>query len=137
MSTYSLDLRERVISMLNEDAAATQPDVAEHFQVSLSTVEKWWRRWRETETVAPFPNASGAPRTLEPCQAVIRQTLSQQPDATLQELCDVVHTATGVRASPSMMCRELQLLNLPGKKSFARQSTRNRARSKTEGRTPR
>lgn len=136
MNAYSLDLRERVIRVLCEDAAVTQAEVAEHFQVSLSTVEKWWRRWRETETVAPFPDASGAPRTLEPYQAVIRQTLKHHPDATLQELCAAVHTASGVHASPSMMCRELQLLNLPRKKSFARQSTRNRTRANPAGRTP-
>jgi transposase len=125
MNAYAIDLRERVIRMLDDDATATQPEVAEHFQISLSTVEKWWRRWREQQTVAPLPDASGAARALEPYAHVLRQTLAHQPAATLQELCDAVYTVAGVRTSPSMMCRELQILKLPRKKVLVRQSTRN------------
>jgi len=128
MNAYSLDLRERVIAMVQE-ADASQAEVAEHFQVSQATVENWWRLWRDTASVAPVPFAGGAPRTLQPCEAVIREAVKQQPDATLQELCDYVQAKTDVRASPSMMCRELQILNLPRKKVTARQSTRHAARA--------
>jgi hypothetical protein len=47
--------------------------------------------------------------------------VKQQPDATLDELCAVVEAQTTVQASASMMCRELQFLNLPRKKVAARQ----------------
>ena len=127
MNAYSLDLRERVLAMLQEDDVS-QAAVAEHFQVSDATVENWWRLWRETHSIAPLPFAGGAPRTLKACEAVIREAVKHQPDATLQELCDTVASQTGVRASPSMMCRELQILNLPRKKVVARQSARHTAR---------
>jgi transposase len=128
MNAYSLDLRERVIAMVQENDVS-QAEVAEHFQVSDATVENWWRLWRETQSVAPKLFAGGAPRTLKSCEAVIRDAVKQQPDATLQELCDYVQAKTGMRASPSMMCRELQILNLPRKKVTARQSTRHAARA--------
>ena len=127
MNAYSLDLRERVIAMLQEEDVS-QAAVAEHFQVSDATVENWWRRWRETQSLAPLPFAGGAPRTLKACAEVIRAAVKYQPDATLQELCDTIAAQTGVQASPSMMCRELKLLNLPRKKVAARQSARHTAR---------
>lgn len=130
MKAYSLDLRERVITMLQE-GEFSQPQIAEHFQISLGTVENWWRRWRELGHLAPHPITSGPDRTLEAHGAVIRTAVRQQPDATLEELCDAVYTQTGVRASPSMMCRELQQLHLPRKKVPARQSLRHPTRPKT------
>jgi transposase len=128
MNAYSLDLRKRVIAMVQEDKAS-QAAVAEHFQVSIATVENWWRLWRETRSVAPLPFSGGAPRALKACEAVIRAAVQQQPDVTLQELCDYVQAQTGVRASPSMMCRELHILKLPRKKVTARQPTRHAART--------
>ena len=129
MRAYSLDLRERVIAMLQE-GELSQPSIAEHFRVSLGTVENWWRLWRKTGSLAPQPFAGGAKRTLEPCAAVIRAAVAHQPDATLTELCDHVQATAGVSANPSMMCRELQILNLPRKKVTARQPTRHPAGAK-------
>ncbi len=130
MKSYSLDLRERVITMLQE-GEFSQPQIAEYFHISLGTVENWWRRWRELGHLAPHPVSSGPDRTLELCAAVIRTAVRQHPDATLEELCDAVYTQTGVRASAGMMCRELQQLNLPRKKVTPRQSSRHSARTKT------
>jgi transposase len=119
MKAYSLDLRERVLTALLE-GDTTQAEVAAQFQISDATVELWWRRWRETQQVAPKPWAAGGKRTLQTCAAAIRAAVTQQPDATLQELCTTVAAQTGVHASPSMMCRELQRLDLPRKKVVAR-----------------
>jgi len=128
MNPYSIDLRERVIAKLRE-GDPSQTEIAETFEVSDATVEHWWRQWRETGSVQPKPFAAGAPRTLNACEAAIRTAVQHQPDATLQELCDAVAAQTGVQSSPSMMCRELQLLDLPRKKIVARQSTRHAARA--------
>ncbi len=127
MKAYSLDLRERVIALI-QAGELSQPQIAEQLHISLGTVENWWRRWRATGNLAPHPFAGGAKRTLASCEGVIRAAVAQQPDATLPELCDQVHAKTGVRATRSMMCRELQLLNLPRKKVPARQPTRHPAR---------
>ena len=119
MKAYSLDLRERVIAALTE-TELSQAEIAEQFQLSLATVENWWRRWRESQSVAPRPHGGGTASTLHPHAHLIRATLQRQPDATLEELCAQVEATTGVRSSPSMMCRELQRLKLPRKKVFAR-----------------
>ncbi len=115
MNPYSQDLRDRVLAAVKA-GQQTQAVIAETFGVSLSTLEKWVRRKRQTGKSTPLPQAHGPQRTLRACAAVIRAEVKRQPDATLAELCDRVAAQTGVQASPSMMCRELQHLGLPRKK---------------------
>jgi transposase len=115
MKPYSQDLRERAIAAV--EAGKTQAEVAAQFDIHKSTLEKWWYRWRETGSCAALPVHSGPKRKLQAAVKFIRAEVKKQPDATLMALCERVQTAKGVRASPSMMCRELQILNLPLKKS--------------------
>jgi transposase len=126
MKPYSLDLRERVIAAL-QSGKLTQPQIAEKYEISLRTVETWARQWRETGTIKAKPHPSGPPRTLQTFDELIRQAIAAQPDLTLAELCLRITSKTQVRASASMMCRELQHLNLPRKKIAPRQSARNPA----------
>jgi transposase len=142
MKPYSQDLRERVIATL-EAGASSQAEVAETFAISKSTVEKWWHRWRHTGRCAASPHAGGMPRSLEGCEAAIRAEVEKQPDVTLAELCMRVAEAEDVEASPSMMCRELQRLRLPRKKSRSttasgtRRGSRAHAASSAGGRAGR
>jgi transposase len=115
MKPYSQDLRERAIGALEE--GETQVEVAARFGLHKSTLEKWWYRWQATESCAALPPASGPERTLQACQSFIRAEIKKHPDATLEELCKQVVEVKGLVASPSMMCRELQILELPRKKS--------------------
>jgi transposase len=119
MKAYSSDLRKRVIAAAC-DTDLTQPEIAELFSVSLSSVETWLRIFRTTERSAPLPHTGGINRVLQPYAQVIRDAVAQQPDATLTELCTRVAAKTGVASTPSMMCRELQRLHLPRKKVTAR-----------------
>jgi transposase len=116
MKPYSQDLRERVIAAL-EAGDETQAEIADRFGVSKSTVEKWWARWRATDSCAALPITHGPVRTLAACEAVIRAEVQKQPDVALAELCERVAKQCAVTASPSMMCRTLRHLNLPRKKS--------------------
>jgi transposase len=115
MKPYSQDLRERLIAALEADQDS-QPEIAENFGVSLSFVEKLWHRWRQTGSCAALAKAGGKQRTLQEDESRIRAAVAKQPDVSLTELCQRVAAAGGARASPSMMCRELQQLNLPRKK---------------------
>ena len=116
MKAYSQDLRERVITAIKQ-GVQSQAEIAETFGVSQSTVETWWRRWRTTRSVAALPHAGGNPRVLSGCTTTIRAAVRRQPDITLAELCEQVAAQQDAQASPSMMCRELQRLQLPRKKS--------------------
>lgn len=127
MRAYSQDLRERVIAAI-ELGEETQAEVAECFAISLSTLEKWWARWTQTQSCAVLPEGRGPTATLAPCAAVIRAEVEAHPDATLEEVCERVQTRCDCRASVSMMCRALQRLGLPRKKKILRDSQRDTPR---------
>jgi len=116
MKPYSQDLRERVLAAV-KDNKLSQAQIAGMFKISQSTLEKWWQRQRETGTCAARPHGGGNPRALAGCASFIRTQVKKQPDVSLGELCARVAATQGVRASPSMMCRELRRLKLPRKKS--------------------
>jgi transposase len=115
MNPYCPDLRQRVIAAA-EAGDETQIAIAAAFGVSLSTVEKWSHRKRETGKSTAQPHIHGPRRTLQACAKFIRAEVKKQPDLTLAELCERVARVQRVKASPSMMCRELQYLCLPRKK---------------------
>jgi transposase len=116
MKTYSQDLRDRTLRAL-ETGEETQPEIAERFGVSLSFVEKLWNRWRTTGLSAAKPHAGRQARRLIDHLDTLRRRVDTQPDATLEELRLYIIKAKGPDVSPATICRELQRLNLPVKKS--------------------
>ncbi len=115
MNPYCPDLRARVIATA-EAGDETHIAIAAAFGVSLSTVEKWLHRKRETGKSTAQPHTHGPRRTLQACAQFIRAEVKKQPDITLAELCERVARVQRVKASSSMMCRELHHLSLPRKK---------------------
>jgi transposase len=116
MKAYSTDLRERVVQSI-ENGECTIPAAARRYQVSEPSVERWLARKRATGSCAPRPHAGGALRKLAAAEAVIRAGVKEQPDATLQDLCDRVEQKSKIKSDPSLMCREVARLKLPLKKS--------------------
>lgn len=129
MKPYSQDLRDRAISAL--EAGETQAEVAERYEIHKSTLEKWWYRYQATGSSAALPHRSGPQRKLKPCADFIREEVNKQPDVTLEELCARVAKEKGIIASESMMCRELQILKLPQKKSLSTTAKERRHASKS------
>ena len=115
MKPYSQDLREKIIRAL--ESGETQEEVADRFTVSLSFVEKLWRRWRETGSCAALPHAGGRQRALREHEAAIREEVASQPDVTLAELSERLASAGAPSVSLATICAELQRLDLPRKKS--------------------
>jgi transposase len=114
MKPYSQDLREKLIRAL--EAGETQEEVADRFSVSLSFVEKLWRRWRTSGSCAALPHAGGRQRALREHEATLREEVAREPDVTLAELCDRATVAGAPAVWLATMCVELQRLDLPRKK---------------------
>lgn len=116
MKAYSDDLRRRIIDRLQENQAS-QPEIAAHFTVSLSFVEKLWHRFRATGSYQAKPHGGGNRRLLQANEALIRLLIKEQPDYTLAELVELVAVQTGQpQVSLETMSAELRRLNLPRKK---------------------
>ena len=112
---YSGDLRQRVLAA--SDGSMSNQQVAELFQVSKGTVERWRRQRRETGQVRAR-QSTGRPRAIPVEQeAQLRAQVERLPDATLVEQCVQWAVTTGAEVSPATMCRALQRLAWTVKKS--------------------
>ena len=117
MRPYSNDLRRRIIERIQENEES-QLEIAEHFSVSLSFIEKLWHRFRETGSFEAKPHAGGRERALWDDEELIRAEVKAQSDITLAELAEKVAAVSGKpRVSLMTMSDELRRLKLPRKKN--------------------
>ena len=117
MKAYSNDLRRRVVETY-EGGEHTLADVADLFSVSLATVKNFLRRHRETGSPDALPHAGGRrPAVNEKARQFIREALRQDNDLTLDELRRRLQAKHKQAISRPTMCRLLQTLGLPRKKS--------------------
>lgn len=105
---YSRDLRQRVLEASH--GPLTNQQVADLFQVSTGTVERWRRQRRETGQVSAG-KSTGRPRAIPVVQfEQLRTQVRQLPDATLAAHCAQWAEPTGRKVSMAPMCRALQRL---------------------------
>lgn len=110
---YSLDLRERIVATVKE--GAKQPEVAERFRVSLSSVERYLRLNRKGELRAKPP--PGRPATIAAtAYGVLAEQVAEHNDASIKEHCELWQREQGTSISVYAMCRALQRAGLPKKK---------------------
>jgi transposase len=121
MKPYSLDLRERVVSAV-ENGDSSFRKVAQRFAVSKTCVERWVIQKRTQGHIVPRKQG-GSVSTMMEHKAQLIAIIEKQPDATLAEYCELLFDETGLWVSQSTMCRTLQKLNLSRKKNTARQSS--------------
>ena len=106
---YSNDLRQKLVEAW-QAGQGTQQELADDFGVSLGWVEKVLRHWRATgQTNAPTYRHGPLPSWKT---ARVTRAVERHPDATLAELGQRLHL------SAATVCRALQRLGLPRKKSL-------------------
>ena len=93
---YSMDLRERVLK--DCDTGMRREDVAQKYSVSASWVYDLRKKWRETDSIAPKQQRHGSRPKLEPYEKEVLQLVSEHPDATLAEFCEMLsqHDEAGI-----------------------------------------
>ena len=120
MRAYSNDLRQRIIERVREKKES-QAEIARHFSVSVSFVEKLWHRFRTTGSFEAKPQGGGRERLLKEYEGLIRAEVKAQSDITLAELVEKVAEASGKpRVGLMTMSDELRRLRLPRKKNALR-----------------
>jgi transposase len=116
MSAYSVDLRERVLSAL--DRGMPRSEVVTTFQISLSSLKRWYAARRTTGDFAPKPPSGGPKLSLPPAQdQELRAQVAACPDATIAEHTEQWNAAHGTTLSPSTVGRAIRRLALTRKKS--------------------
>src|SRR6516162_5719097 len=112
---YSDDLRERVVAAI--EAGHTREEVAELYNMALSTVGGFIKRKRETGSVSPDKFGGYKTFALEPHTDLVKELVAEQPDSTLAEL-QVRLAKEEVKVSQSGISRFLHHINLTFKKSI-------------------
>jgi transposase len=97
------------------------PKAARIFQVGLTFIKKMLKWHRAGESLEPRHGGGPVPLLQEKETTRLRQELKAHPDATLEELQQVLSTQGYTTASLSTISRRLQGLNLPRKKKSHRQ----------------
>jgi transposase len=114
MKAYSLDLRAKILAAV--DNGMSKSEAARVFGVGLATVKRYAVLRREHGSLTPKPHP-GRPPTISPeQQEVLRTQLLAQPDAFLDEHCDLFWAQTGSRVSTSTMSRVIRKLRFTRKK---------------------
>ncbi|MEN3333733.1 MAG: hypothetical protein V7641_3098 [Blastocatellia bacterium] len=117
MNPYSNDLRRRIVAAY-ESGEHTQAEVADLFKVSLASVKNFLRRQRQAGSPDALPHAGGKPPALtEKARRFVQDAVQQDNDLTLDELRRRLKIKHKQAVSRPTLCRLLQTLGLPRKKS--------------------
>jgi transposase len=117
LNLYSNDLRGKIIAAYEKNDYS-QRAVAALFGVSAATVRNLVRRKRETGSADAFPHSGGkAPTLNEKARAFVHAAVKQTTDLTLEALVQRVERKHRKRGSLATMCRVVQVLGVPRKKS--------------------
>jgi transposase len=114
---YSEDLRRKIVEAYDAKRGS-QRALAAAFGVSLTFVQNLMKLRKQTHSITPRPHGGGQkPRFDQKGLATLREAVTLDPDATLDELCDRMAEKVNVRVSNQSMSRILRKLDLPRKKS--------------------
>lgn len=113
----SVDLRQKIIDVYS-DEEISQRQLAERFRVSLSSIQRLLKRFRNGEGISPKAHGGGHPPTFSPKQLEkVRVLIEANNDATLAELCELVAEQAGEKVSRTTMWRMAQSLGITRKKN--------------------
>jgi transposase len=116
MKSYSIDFRQEIIHVYHNEPIS-QRQLAKRFCVAPSFVQKLLKQYRQIQTLAPQTHRCGGQLKLKPEQLIIlAELIEKNNDATLEELCYLLHLKIGVTISRATMGRMTQRLNMTFKK---------------------
>ena len=124
MRSISVDLRLRIVAAV-EDGQHSLRELAEFFNVNLSTIVRLLQRFRRTGSVQPKTHGGGAhPKLDAAAVARLLEAVRQLPDATLAELRDRL----GIACSLMTIFRALRRHHITRKKKTTHAQERDTPR---------
>lgn len=114
MSSYSIDLRQRIVRTVEDGMSKAQ--AARIFSVSLSSVKRYAKKASQGESLAPKKRPGSAPKLDQTATKLLEEDLRERPFASLQDRCEYIEVMTGLSVSRSTMCRSIARLGQSRKK---------------------
>ena len=115
MRGYSEELRSRVVVAVSSGMA--REEVVWRYAVSLATIKRWLKQWRETGDLAPKRSPGRPGVKLGALVAALPERLAARADARLEDQCAWWHEQTGMEVSTATMSRAITRLGWTRKKS--------------------
>jgi len=125
MKPISRDLRERVLTALEEDSSSLR--VAARFGVSGSFVRKLRLRIQRGGSIEAEHGGGRERIVVDEHADAVREIVREKPDATLNEIRRKLKKRTGLRVSEPTMSRTLRRLGLTQKRKTVEASERQRS----------
>jgi transposase len=119
MSGYSVDLRSRIVSAVEEEGMS-KAQAARTFSVSLSSVKRYAKKAERGESLAPKKRPGSPPKLDAKAMKLLGKDLKERPFATLEERRDYLEAVSGISVSRSTVCRAIARLGPTRKKGGER-----------------
>jgi transposase len=115
MDAYSEDLRKKIVEAV-ERRAMKKSEVARLFGVSLSSVKRYVRKFRQGSSLSPGKAPGKCPNVDQRARRLLEADLKERPFAKLHQSCEYLEALAGLRVSRSTLCRTLQRMGFTRKK---------------------
>jgi transposase len=126
---YSMDLRERVVAAVGGGLSAR--GAAGVFGVSVSSAIRWAQRMRTEGSPAARPTGGDRRSRLTEHAVWLLALIAQQPDLTLDEIRQRLHSEKEVAVGIGTVWRFFAARRISFKKNAARQRTGARGRGRS------
>ena len=115
MDAYSKDLRKKIVEAV-ERRGMKKSEVARLFGVSLSSVKRYVRKFRQGRPLSPGKAPGKRPKVDERARRLLEADLKERPFANLHHRCEYLEAVAGLRISRSTLCRTLKRMGFTRKK---------------------
>jgi len=119
MDAYSEDLRRKIVNAI-EQRGMGQSEVARTFDVSLSSVKRYVRKFRQGRSLSPGKAPGKHPTIDEPARrGLLEEDLKERPFVALRERCEYLRRyVAGLEVSRSVGCRTIKRMDSTRKKGW-------------------
>jgi transposase len=136
MKAYSIDLREKIVNVYEQENTSIRK-VADRFKVSKAFVQKLLKQKSTVGHLQPSKQGGSLKSILSACDRQLKLMVDSYPDATLNEYCEYWRETYNQWVSNSTMCRALLRLQLTRKKRLYVAKMQQHKEFKNSGHVPR
>jgi transposase len=113
MRAYSEDLRKKIVAAIERGMPKAQ--AARLFDVSLSSVKRYWRTAREGRSLEPRKSPGRPRKADEKARALLEKDVEERPAATISQRRRFLEQITGTSLSYSTVRRLMKRLGFSQK----------------------